>query len=93
MSLVNNVFPRPDAACADTSRRGAESLPGEDRLLQLGHTGDATRKNFAELIDQCGGWRVNKVAEMAVADQAPVALGNGNEIEPCGRAICDSAMR
>ena len=53
-------------------------------LFELGDAGDAAGQHFAKLIDQRRGRRVNEISVELEADQAPLALGDADEIERVG---------
>ena len=59
--------------------------PGEDRLLQVRHPGDAAGHELPQLVDHRRRGRVNPVLiRDPQPDQRPVALGNGLEVHGVG---------
>src|SRR5262249_29282459 len=64
--------------------RPAALPPREHRLFEVGDAGSAADDQLAELIDHRGGGRVDQVAGDAHAHHAPVAFGNGDEVEGVG---------
>src|SRR5205823_3676249 len=59
-------------------------LPGEYRLLQVGHPGISSAQHFAKLIDQRRGRRVDEPARVTKPDHAPIAFGNRGEVKGLG---------